>query len=144
LGFFATVLTLQAVVLPFIALVVLFWPPDSVVTYNGVVSPMGEVRWKLLGMLVAWFAFAAYFGPSLWRGSPIARRAFIVACLVAAAAGPIGTFVAYQGEPGLVVAIAQVILSNLVGCGIFWWYLYVKPNVRQFFERRPAGIAGAA
>jgi hypothetical protein len=141
LGFFATVLTLQAVILPFIALLVLFWASDSVITYNGVASPMGEVRWKLLGILVAWFAFAAYFGPSLLRGSPIARRAFVVVCFVAAAAGPVGTFVAYRGEPGLLVAIAQVSLSNLMGCGIFWWYLYVKPNVRQFFERRPAGAA---
>jgi hypothetical protein len=119
LGFFAAALTLQAAVLPFIALVVLFWASNSVFIYNGVASPMGEVRLKVLGTLVVWFAFAAYFGPGLWRGSATARRALFAACLAVAAAGVVATFVAYQGKSGLVVATAYVGLSNLIGCCIF-------------------------
>jgi hypothetical protein len=144
LGLFAGALTLQAVFLPVIALFVLFSASDSVVIYNGVESPMGEVRLKALATLVVWFAFAVYFGPGLWRGSAMARRAFLVACVVAAVVGLVGTFVAHQGKPGLVGATTYVGISNLVGCGIFYWYLYLKPNVREFFERTSTGIASAA
>jgi hypothetical protein len=49
-----------------------------------------------------------------------------------------------QGKSGVVVATTYVGLSNLIACCIFWWYLYIKPNVREFFERRPTEIASAA
>jgi hypothetical protein len=141
---FAGALTLQAVLLPIMAVFTFVSAPDSVVMYNGVQTTMGEVRLKILGVLVVWFVFAAYFGPALWRGSAKARRAFFGTCLVAAFAGLVGTFVTYQGKSGLIGATAYVGVTNLIGCGVFWWYLYVKPNVREFFERRSGRIADAA
>jgi hypothetical protein len=144
LGLFAGVLTLQAAILPVIVLIVLLTASDSVVVYNGIESPMREVRLKILGMLLGWLAFAAYFGPGLWRGSAIARRVFFALFLIASAASLGGTFVSYQGTSDLVVDTAQVGLSNVIGCAILWWYLYIKPNVREFFERKPTGIASAA
>jgi hypothetical protein len=130
---FAGFLTAQAVLLPVMAVVTLFVPLDQ-----------GQSKLQTVGILGVWFAFAAYFGPGLWRGSALARRAFFAMCLVAAAAGVVATFVEYQGTSGLVVATSYVGLSNLIGCGIFWWYLYMKPNVREFFEHRSTRIASAA
>jgi hypothetical protein len=144
LGLFSGALTLQAVFLPLIVVFTLVSASDSVVVYNGVQTTMGEVRLKMVGVLVLWFVFAAYFGPALWRGSATARRALLATCLVAAVAGLVTTFLAYQGKSGLVVAAIYVGVSNLIGCAIFWWYLYMKPNVREFFERRSARVAGAA
>lgn len=143
LGVFAAVLTLQAVFLPVLGVVTLLSASDSIVVYNGVEVPMSEVRLKLFGMLLLWFALAVYVGPGLWRGRAMAREVLFGICLVAAVAGLVMTFVTFQGRSGLVVATGYVGVSSLIGCCIVRWYLYMKPNVREFFERRSNLVANA-
>ena len=144
LSLFAGALIVQAALLPLFALFAVLSSSDSVVIYNGVEAAMGEVRWKILGMLVVWFALAACFGLGLWRGSAMARRAFLATCFLLAVAGLVATFLQYKGTSDIGVALAYVGLADIIGCALFWWYLYMKPNVREFFEHRTTRIASAA
>ena len=144
LGLFAALLTAQAAILPILAVGSLLSASDSVVAYNGVEVPAGEVRLLELGAFALWFIFAVYVGPGLWRGIAMARRVFFATSVVAAVVGVATTIVVYQGKSGLFVAAGYVGISNLVGCGVVGWYLYIKPNVRAFFERKSSRTANAA
>ena len=83
---------------------------------------MGEVRLKVLSMLLFWFAFAAYVGPGLWRGYPMARHV---------------AFATYAGVP-LVFLVFHRAWSEIpwliIFCAIVGGYFYAKPNVREFFD----------
>ena len=83
---------------------------------------MGEVRFEVLGSMLIWFAFAAYVGPGLWKGKPMARHVAF------------GTYVAFP----LVMIIALKEWSVIPGTTICYiivgGYLYAKPNVHNFFE----------
>ena len=119
---FAFILCGQALLLPILFLAVLLTPATSPVNYNGVEVPIGDVRFQMLGSMLVWFAIAAYIGPGLWRGNPIARHVAF------------GTYVA--------IPLAMVIayrrwseISWLIFCYlIVGTYLYAKPNVRRFFQ----------
>jgi hypothetical protein len=144
LGLFAGGLIAQAVLLPIVIIVVLVSPSDTPVTYNGVEVLMGDVRLKLLGILVLWSTFAAYVGPGLWRGKPMTRTVVATTFVVAAVINLAVAVVTYPGKPGLLVAVGYVIASSLIGWGIVGWYLYLKPNVREFFERKSNRFSSAA
>jgi hypothetical protein len=122
LGFFALILSLQAVVLPILFFVFLVMPPTSPINYNGEDVPIGSVRLEMLATMSIWFAFAAYVGPGLWEGKPMARHVAF------------GTYVALP----LVMIIAYRQWSEipwLIFCSaIVGGYLYAKPNVHTFFE----------
>jgi peptidoglycan/LPS O-acetylase OafA/YrhL len=122
IGAFALILSGQALLLPIIFVVLLLMPSTSPVTYNGVGTSIGEVRLQLLSALGIWFAFAAYVGPGLWKGNPIARHV---------------AFATYAGLPLIFFAFHQAwkeIPWLLICCAVVGGYLYVKPNVREFFE----------
>lgn len=137
LALFGGVLIAQAALLPVFAMVILVSASDSPFTYNGVEVALGEVRLKVLGMLVIWFIFAAYVGPGLWRGRIGARNVVLAAALVATIANLIvgATNMRYQGNAGLLLAAGYVLGSALIPSGIVVWYLCFKSNVREFFER---------
>ena len=122
LGFFSLILSLQAVVLPILLLVLLVTPASSPINYNGERVPIGTVRLEMLGIMLIWFVIAAFVGPGLWKGKPIARHV---------------AFGAYVGF-GLILMIAQPTWSNFLWvifcCLLVGGYLYAKPNVRSFFE----------
>lgn len=141
LGVVAAVLTVQALVLPILALVVLFAAADSPATYNGVEVTLGEVRLEVLGVLMVWFAFAAYVGPGLWQGKRTVRKVLFSVFVLTAVAGLVMTVSIYRGEPGFALVLAYEGVSNVFGCGLVGWYLFKKPNVREFFERGSNGFA---
>ena len=122
LGVFAFILSVQAIILPILLFIVLLSPSDWPVNYNGVEVPLGDVRLTILGTMLVWFAFAAYVGPGLWKGKPMARHVAF------------GTYVAV---PLVMISVYQqwseipwAIICYLIVGG----YLYAKPNVRLFFE----------
>lgn len=122
LGFFAFVLSAQAALLPILFIVFLLMPGDSVGTFYGVERPLGEVRLEMLAILAVWFAFTAYVGPGLWRGSSNARHV---------------AFGVYVSVPliGIVIhGVYSEIPFYLICCAIVGWYLYGKSNVRDFFD----------
>jgi hypothetical protein len=96
---------------------------DTVGTFNGVERPYHEVRVELLAFLGFWSAVCAYVGPGLWHGRSNARHA---------------AFAIYVFVP-LVMLIIDGLLNKLPVVLLCWaavgWYLYLKPNVRAFFER---------
>ena len=122
LGVFAFILSWQAMILPIVFLAFLLTPSTSPINYNGVDVPMGEVRFEVLGTMLIWFVFAAYVGPGLWKGKPMARHVAF------------GTYVS--------VSLITIIVSKewsefpwAIFCYlIVGGYLYAKPNVRSFFE----------
>ena len=146
LGLFAGVLTVQAALLPVIAVVVLFSASDSQFTYNGEEVALGEVRLRVLGMLMLWFAFAAYVGPGLWRGKVGARNVVLGVVLVATIANlVVGAIkVRSQGNVGFLLAAGYVLSSALFPAAIFVWYLCFKSNVREFFKYRSRNLSAAA
>lgn len=146
LGLFAGVLTAQAALLPVFAVVVLVSASDSPFTYNGVEVALGEVRLQVLGMLVLWFAFAAYVGPGLWRGRIGARNVVLAVTLVATIANlVVGAInLRYQGHVGLPLAAGYLLSSALIPAAILVWYLCFKSNVCEFFECRSRSRGAAA
>ncbi len=122
LGVFAFILSAQALLLPIMFLVFLLTPSTSPITYNGVEVPMGEVRLEVLGTILIWFAFAAYVGPGLWKGNPMARHV---------------AFATYAVVPLIYITFHQAwteIPWLILCCAIVGGYLYAKPNVCDFFE----------
>jgi hypothetical protein len=144
LGLIATVLTWQAAVLPILFVLFLFLPSDSPIRYNGVEQPLGEVRLRVLGMLLVWFVFAAYVGPGLLRGRAMARNAVFGAFVLGAILQLADTVVTYDGKSGLLVAVSFVVVESLIQCAFVGWYLYLKPNVRGFFDHESGQLADAA
>lgn len=96
--------------------------PESTLQLIGDSMLIGDVRYKLLAVLIAWTVFTAYVGVGLWRGKSIARHFFLALLLVLL----LMAVVLRQRyiELPLVVAVS----------GLVVWYLYAKPNVRSFFE----------
>jgi len=127
LGLFALILSMQAVVVPIFIFVFLVMPPTSPINYNGQEIPIGSIRLEVLGMMVVWFAFAAYVGPGLWRGKPMARHVAF------------GTYVALS----LIAISAYRQWSEIPWLITFYLivggYLYGKLNVRTFFESYEPG-----
>ena len=113
--------------LPILFLIFLLTPSTSLINYNGVDVPMGDVRFEVLGTMLIWFVFAAYVGPGLWIGKPTARHVAF------------GTYVALP----LVIIVALKAWSDIpwsIVCDlIVGGYLYAKPNVRNFFETYESG-----
>jgi hypothetical protein len=144
LGLVAGILIIQAWTLPIFFVFTLFSAADSPVVINGAQLPIGEVRVELLVMFVLWFALAAYAGPGLWRGNAKARNTFFAALVVIEVAAVVMTLAQHQGVEGLIVAAIYASLSNVLVCILVGWYLYMKPNVRAYFERKSSGVAGAA
>ena len=146
LGVFAGVLSAQAALLPVVALAVLFSASDSPFIYNGAEVALGEVRLQVLGIMVLWFAFAAYVGPGLWRGRAGARNAVLAVALVATIVNLVvgAANVRYQGNAGLLLAAGYVLGSALIPAAIIVWYLCFKANVREFFAHRSRRIGAAA
>jgi hypothetical protein len=144
LSLVAGILIIQAWILPIFFAFTLFSAADSPVAINGVQVPIGEVRVQLLVMFVLWFALAAYAGPGLWRGNAKARSIFFAAFVVVEGAALVMTLAQHQGVEGLIAAAIYASLSNALVCIVLGWYLYMKPNVRAFFERKSSGVAGAA
>ncbi len=134
LGIFAGVLVAQAAILPVMAVVTFFVPVE------------GENKWETLALLAAWFIFAVYFGPALWRGRWWARNVLVVASVVAAVVElVVGALnVRYQGSVGLLLAVGYVLTSALIPSAILVWYLCFKANVREFFEHRSGRGSSAA
>jgi len=122
LGFVSLILRLQAMMLPILLLVLLVAPSSSPINYNGERVPIGSVRLEMLAIMLIWFVFAAYIGPGLWKGKPIARHVAF------------GTYAGF----GLFLLLVQPTWFNLLWvifcCLIVGGYLYAKPNVREFFE----------
>jgi len=126
LGFFSLILSLQAIVLPILLLVFLVTPSSSLIDYNGEQVPIGSIRLEMLATMLIWFAFAAFVGPGLWKGKPIARHVAF------------GTYAGF----GVFLMFMQPTWSNflwVVFCFlIVGGYLYAKRNVRVFFESHEA------
>jgi hypothetical protein len=130
----AGILVAQAALLPVMAVVTFFVPQE------------GQNTWQTLGLFAAWFAFAAYFGPALWRGKAWTRT-FLVAFVVVVAVIELvvgAANVRYQGIVGLLLGIGYVLGSALVPAAIVVWYLCFKSNVREFFEYRSRQVSSAA
>jgi hypothetical protein len=144
LGIVAAILIIQAWFLPVFFVFILFSASDFPVVFNGVEVPIGEVRLQILVMSVLWFALAAYAGPGLRRGSAKARNVFFATFVVVEAIAVVMTLADHQGVSGLIVAAIYAGLSSVIVCVVVGWYLYMKPNVRAFFERESSGIANAA
>ena len=49
-------------------------PSSSLINYNGEDVPIGTVRLEMVAAMLVWFVFAAYVGPGLWWGRPMARH----------------------------------------------------------------------
>ncbi|RLA46150.1 MAG: hypothetical protein DRR42_18675 [Gammaproteobacteria bacterium] len=122
LAVIAVILSGQAVILPILFFIFVFSPSNSPITYNGEQVLMGQVRFEVVGTIMIWFAIAAYVGPGLWKGNPMARHV---------------AFGTYAGLPLIFIIVQQAwaeIPWLIFCCAIVGWYLYVKPNVRGFFE----------
>lgn len=130
---FATTLTAQAVLLPFLCLYFLFLPDDSIVNYNGESVAIGSVRLKIFAMFGIWFAFAAYLGPQLRKGRRRARDVLFGTLLVSAFVDLVLTVIDYRDTPGALALSTMMLAINALLCGISGWYLYRKENVRAFF-----------
>ena len=122
LGVFAFILSGQAIILPMLFLGFLLTPSTSPINYNGVDVPMGEVRSELLGTMLIWFVFAAYIGPGLWKGKPMARHIAF------------GSYVSILSIMIIVLRDWLVVPWAIVCVLIVGGYLYAKSNVRSFFE----------
>ena len=122
LGLFGFVLTAQSVLSVILFFVFAVAPSDSVGNFMGEERPIGEVRFEVLAMLVI-FSVAAWFtGRGLWKGNPIIRNMVFGLLIVLLILTTIESG-AYEQVPADLVAIA------LIG-----WYLYLKPNVSDFFS----------
>ena len=129
LGFFALILSMQAIVLPILIVVLLLTPSTSPINYNGLEVPIGTVRLEMLAIMLVWLVFAAFLGPGLWKGKPVARHVAF------------GTYAGF----GLILVTIQRTWPNLIWvafcCLIVGGYLYAKRNVRSWFDSYEPGGA---
>jgi hypothetical protein len=79
----------------------------------------------------------------LQRGRAIARNVAFGAFVVGAILQLADTVVTYSGKSGLLVAVGLAVVGNSVQCAVVGWYLYLKRNVREFFERESGHLADA-
>ncbi len=122
LGAFAFILSMQAFILPILLLVFLLTPATSPINYNGEKVPIGEVRLEMLSTMLVWLAFAAYVGPGLWKGKPMARHVAF------------GTYVALPLAMTIAFQQWSQIPWLIICYAIVGGYLYAKPNVRAWFD----------
>lgn len=121
-GMVALIFSVQAILLPILFVAFLLLPSTATMMYNGAEVAVGEKRLEVIGAMLLTFAFVAYVGPGLWRGRPTARSV---------------AFGVYAGLPTILLVMerAWTTLPWLVACcAIVGYYLYLKPNVRDFFS----------
>jgi len=81
------------------------------------------LTWGVMGVLLA------SIGVGLLRDAPWSRPLMIIYWLA------VGVSMAFTGGTSAGDTFAGV-LTSLVAAGIAYWYLYVKPNVRAYYESR--------
>ncbi len=102
--------------------VAIFATPDSTVQFIGDSMRIGDIRFRLLAVLLVWLALTIFVGVGLLRGNSIARHIFLIMLAVILMA--------------LIVMRQRYVELPIVFFvfGLATWYLYVRPNVRKFFE----------
>ena len=83
---------------------------------------MGDVRLQMLGTMLIWFVFAAYLGPGLLKGKPMARHVAFGTYITI----PLVLIIAFRQWSEIPWAILCYLIVGT--------YLYAKPNVCTFFE----------
>jgi len=89
------------------------------------------LTWGVMGILLA------SIGIGLLRDAPWSRPLMIIYWLA------VGVSMAFTGGSSAGDTFAGV-LTSLVAAGIAYWYLYVKPNVRAYYESRERVSAAPA
>ena len=121
----AFILIGHVVMVPFFLVFALIDDPKTLVNYYGKEIPLGEVRGRVILMLLFWWGFAASVGLGAWYRKPWSRHIFF---------GVFGIGFILAAVELISTQSIAALFANLVGVGAVAWYLYRKDNVVEYFD----------